>query len=546
MLMLVSACESYLLNNGSFTLPPGRYWMNQQSSNLTYDRLNGAIGSGEPNEEAHEEPNNETYAYYNENPYLQVVREPLSTFSIDVDTASYSNIRRFLQEGKLPPKDAVRIAEMVNYFPYDYTPPHTEHPVALHVDGASCPWEPKHRLVRVALKAKSYSDDNMPPRNLVFLIDVSGSMNEPKRLPLVKESLRLLVEKLTEKDRVSIVTYAGDTSVRLHATPGHEKRKILHIIDSLKSEGSTNGSSGIELAYQQARTAFISNGVNRVILATDGDFNVGITSEAELIRFIEEKRKTGVYLSILGYGFGNLKDSTMQKLAHHGRGHYAYIDSLDEARKLFVEQGGALAVVANDVKVQIEFNPKQVGSYRLIGYESRLLRPEDFKNDATFAGDMGSGHCVTALYELIPAGENNSTGNADALKYQQTPKLANVAGNGEWLTAKVRYKLPEETTSKEISAVLPALGMKMTPTGDFRFAMAVTAFGMLLRDSEFKGNADYAGVLAIAKDAVGEDKTGRRSDFLKLVKLADALDKKTPKEADDDKATPKEQRIGNR
>lgn len=462
--------------------------------------------------------NTESYANYQDSGFLPVARQPLSTFSIEVDSASYSNVRRFLNDGEAPPKDAVRVAELVNYFNYEYPTPTSGHPVGLAVDGGPCPWNENHRLARIMLKAVSFTAENMPPRNFVFLVDVSGSMNDPQKLPLVKASLRMLVEHLTQRDRVSIVTYAGDTTVLLPATSGSEKRTIIAAIESLDSGGSTNGASGIERAYEQAKAGFISNGVNRVILATDGDFNVGITSQDDLVSLIEKKRDQGIYLSVLGYGMGNLKDSTMQKLAHHGDGHYAYVDSLEEARKLFVEQGGALAVVAKDVKLQVEFNPSKVSAYRLIGYENRILKNEDFKDDKKDAGDLGSGHAVTALYEIVPTGVAiKLKDDVDPLKYQR-PVATIPTGSTDYLTVKLRYKQPAGGASKEIAAVLPE--KSTASNNDYWFAATVAEFGMLLRDSEYKGTASYKEVLKRAEDLVRMKNDAQREEFVQLVRKA--------------------------
>jgi Ca-activated chloride channel family protein len=469
----------------------------------------------------------ESYNRIVDNPFKLVTRDPLSTVSAAVDTASYSNVRRFLNEGQLPPKDAVRIEDFVNYFAYDYPAPKGDHPVAFAPELAPCPWNAKHMLFRVGIQARKLDPSQMPMRNFVFLIDVSGSMDSPERLPLVKQSLKLLVDQLGPGDRVSIVTYAGDTSLRLPTTPGNQKEKILGVIESLNAGGSTAGASGIEMAYEQAEKSFRTDGINRVILATDGDFNVGISDDAELVRMIEQKRKTGVFLTILGYGMGNLKDAKMEQLAHHGNGHYAYIDSLDEAKKLFVEQGGALVTVAKDVKIQVEFNPKRVAGYRLIGYENRVLAAEDFKDDTKDAGDMGSGHTVTAIYELVPAGENVEIPGVDKLKYQQEPKFAPAADSDEWLTVKMRYKDPDAETSKELSAVVSGPPSKEM-SADFRFAASVAGFGMLLRDSPYKGSATFGMVREMAGKSLVNDPNGHRAAFVKQVERAEALSAPKP------------------
>ncbi len=469
------------------------------------------------------EHNTEDYDRIFENPFLSAKEYPQSTFSTAVDTAAYSNIRRFLNEGELPPKDAVRIADMLNYFDYAYTEPRGEHPVAIGLEMAPCPWNTKHHLLKIALKAKTIPLSESPPRNLVFLIDTSGSMSDANRLPLVKDSLELLVNQLRGDDRVSIVTYAGEASLRLPPTPGHMRKKILNAIHSLHAGGSTNGGGGIVMAYDQAQKSFIEGGVNRVILATDGDFNVGISSDAELVRLIEKKRDTGVYLTVLGYGMGNLKDNKLEQLAHHGNGHYAYIDTIDEAKKVFVDQGGALAIVAKDVKLQVEFNHKQVNAYRLIGYENRMLRNEDFRNDAKDAGDLGSGHTCTALYEIVPVGVEIPVKTAGELKYQKADGDTEVARTGEWLTVRMRYKHPDTEKAKELDVVMPEGGLSQRPSDDFRFAVSVAAFGMLLRDSEYKGDATFDAVKKWANGALADDRNGLRSEFVGLVDKARRL-----------------------
>jgi Ca-activated chloride channel family protein len=442
-----------------------------------------------------------------------------------VDTASYSNVRRFLLEEKsLPPADAVRVEELVNYFPYTYAPPKGDAPVGFTLELGQCPWNAKHLVARIGVAARTIDPAHMPPRNLVFLIDTSGSMDAPNRLPLLKKSLRTLVERLTARDRVAIVTYAGTAGLALDSTPGNEKRKILAAIGRLQASGSTNGGEGIRLAYQIAeRNCFHGKieSVNRVILGTDGDFNVGVTSQDELVKLIEEKRKSGVYLTVLGFGMGNLKDATLQKLAQHGDGHYAYIDTEAEARKVFVEQGGALTVVAKDVKLQVEFNPRRVGAYRLIGYESRLLKDRDFNDDTKDAGDMGSGHTVTALYEIVPPGQP-VPGTVDPLRYQAAPRLplSAAAAGDEWLTVKMRYKHPESARSEMVSEALSGEPRRLAETtDDFRFASAVASFGMLLRESQYRGDATFAGVRQMAAGACGRT-PGHRGGFLELVDAA--------------------------
>jgi Ca-activated chloride channel family protein len=481
--------------------------------------------------------NTATYDHIEENPFLEAKSNPLSTFSIDVDTASYSNIRRFLNEGALPPKDAVRVEEMINYFNYDYAQPNDEKPFAVQVDLASCPWESSHRLVRIGLKGKEIAMDKRGASNLVFLLDVSGSMEPAERLPLVKQAMRLLVEKLTENDRVAIVVYAGGSGLVLPSTNGAHKEEILQALENLQAGGSTNGAQGIELAYQVAQTNFIKGGVNRVILATDGDFNVGVTDQGDLIRMIQDKAKGGVFLSVLGVGADNLKDSTMQKLADKGNGNYAYLDSLDEARKVLVQQmNGTLVTIAKDVKIQVEFNPARVASYRLIGYEKRMLRKEDFNNDKIDAGEIGAGHTVTALYEVVPAGASvnpaESVPPVDRLKYQgaETSKGTShrdvATGSGEILTVKLRYKKPDGDKSELLERpVTDSNAAFASASPDFKFAAAVAEFGMLLRDSEHKGNGTLGAVLEWAQEGKGGDPNGYRAGFIEMVRKARALKK---------------------
>jgi Ca-activated chloride channel family protein len=484
--------------------------------------------------EDEKEFNTAAYDRIYENPFLIAKDNPLSTFSIDVDTASYSNVRKFLTEGKMPPKDAVRVADFINYFHYDYPEPQGEHPIALQADIAGCPWDDEHRLVRIGLQGKRIDTENMPARNLVFLIDVSGSMFAPNRLPLVQKGLSLLVEQLTAWDRVAIVVYAGDAGLRLPPTPGDRKDKIMRAVNGLSANGSTNGGEGIVQAYRVAQESFMEHGVNRVILATDGDFNVGVTNQGDLLRLIEEKRKSGVYLTVLGFGMDNLKDSTLEKLADKGAGHYAYIDTLDEARKVFVEDGAALVTIAKDVKVQVEFNPAQVGAYRLIGYENRLRRAEEFNDDTNAATPMGAGHTVTALYEIVPPGKKLNVPGVDPLKYQQTGTPTPAAANGEVLTVKVRYKEPKEEASKLISQTVKDSGTTFEKApADLRFAASAAAFGLVLRDSPYKGNATYSLVREMAeKSGARNGPDNHRIEFLNLVETAQRLAKQGRGEKD--------------
>ncbi|MFI5336593.1 MAG: von Willebrand factor type A domain-containing protein [Opitutales bacterium] len=469
--------------------------------------------------------NTEAYAYREDNPFLAVGQNPLSTFAIDVDTAAYANVRRFLAAGQRPPRDAVRIEELVNYFPYDYAGPQAGAPFAAHLEVASAPWAPEHRLVRIGLKGREVSEAARPPASLVFLLDVSGSMDEPNKLPLVKRSMRLLVDKLRADDRVAIVTYAGTSGLALPSTSLRDKGAILAAIDGLEAGGSTNGGAGLQLAYDIAKANFRPGGVNRVLLATDGDFNVGVTGEGDLVRLIEEKAKSGVFLTVLGFGMGNYKDATLEKLAERGHGNYAYIDTLAEARKALVEQaGGTLVTIAKDVKIQVEFNPAAVQAYRLIGYENRLLRPEDFNNDKIDAGEIGAGHTVTALYEVVPTGVPlPETGRVDPLKYQRPADPGRRAGNSaEMLTVKVRYKEPAGEVSNRLEFPLRDEGRQFADAStDFKFAAAVASFGMILRDSPHKGAATLTEVAAWAQDGTGRDPGGYRSEFIGLVKQAE-------------------------
>ena len=471
--------------------------------------------------------NAEEYGQIQENGFKSVSDAPLSTFSIDVDAASYSNMRRFINKGELPPVDAIRTEELVNYFSYDYPKPTGSDPVKITMEAGACPWNAVHRLVRIGLKAREIPTDNLPASNLVFLIDVSGSMWGANRLDLVKSSLKLLVNNLRDKDKVAIVTYAGSAGVKLEATLGSDKQKIREAIDELTAGGSTAGGAGILLAYKIAKKNFISNGNNRIILCSDGDFNVGVSSAEGLEQLIEKERKSGVFLTVLGYGMGNYKDKKIQVLAEKGNGNHAYIDNLQEANRVLVSEFGAtLHTVAKDVKLQVEFNPSQVQAYRLIGYESRLLKDEDFNNDAKDAGDMGAGHTVTAFYEVIPTGiKNEYVGKIDDLKYQKKEKVTvKPTGSNDLLTVKLRYKAPDKDVSKKME--LPFVDNKgNNVSSDFRFASAVAMFGQLLRDSDFKGNASYDKVINLAKQGLNNDDKGYRREFIRLVEAAKGLER---------------------
>ena len=470
----------------------------------------------------------ESYAGIIENRFQSAKNNPLSTFGIDVDAASYSTLRRFINNGQLPPKNAVRIEEMINYFSYNYPQPDNDAPFSVNSEISEAPWNPQHRLVKIGLQGKKVNTDKLPPSNLVFLIDVSGSMNQANKLPLLKSSLKMLVGQLRDEDKVSIVVYAGAAGLVLAPTPGDKKQTITDAIEKLSAGGSTAGGEGIKLAYNTARENFIKGGNNRVILATDGDFNVGVSSDSEMQSLIEKQRESGVFLTVLGYGMGNYKDSKMEILANKGNGNYAYIDNINEARKVLVNEfGGTLFTIAKDVKLQVEFNPAKVQMYRLIGYENRLLNKEDFNNDKKDAGDLGAGHTVTALYEVIPTGvKSKFSESVDDLKYQKTKEvdLSNAANGNELFTVKLRYKKPDEAVSKLI--VKPVIDERASwakTSGDFRFAASVAAFGMLLRNSEFKQQTTYEKLISWMKPATGSDEEGYRKELLNLVKSAQLL-----------------------
>ncbi len=469
--------------------------------------------------------NTEEYNGINENIFHDAFKNPLSTFSIDVDAASYSNVRRFIQLGQRPPKDAVRIEEMINYFDYDYAQPKGEDPFSINTEISTAPWNPKHKLVHIGLQGKNIAKDKLPPSNLVFLIDVSGSMSDENKLPLLKSSFKLLVEQLRAQDRVAIVVYAGAAGLVLPSTSGAEKKKIIESLENLQAGGSTAGGAGIQLAYAIAKENFKVGGNNRVILATDGDFNVGESSNGGMERLIEEKRKEGVFLTTLGFGMGNYKDSKMEILADKGNGNYMYIDSILEAQKALVNEfGGTLFTIAKDVKLQIEFNPAKVKAYRLIGYENRVLKSEDFNNDKKDAGELGSGHAVTALYEVIPVGVESEFDKIDELKYQN-PKIEAAANNSnEIMTVKFRYKKPDSEVSKLIVHPLLDQNLNLNETSDnFRWSAAVAGFGMILRESEYVKDFSREEVLSLAIGAKGEDKEGYRIEFINMVKSTKAL-----------------------
>ncbi|MGJ8640443.1 MAG: vWA domain-containing protein [Opitutaceae bacterium] len=502
--------------------------------------LDGGAVSGE-------DFNTEEYGKLVENPFRSPEVEALSTFSIDVDTASFANVRRFLNDGSLPPSDAVRIEELVNYFEYDYAAPEesadavegsssikelVEQPFAVHTELGDAFWRPGHQLLKIGLKGYELDWDKRPQTNLVFLLDVSGSMGSAKKLPLVKDALELLVRKLDGRDRVAIVVYAGASGLVLPSTTANNTETILHAMGNLKAGGSTNGGEGIELAYKVAKDHFIEEGVNRVILCTDGDFNVGVGDTGALTRVIEEKAKSGVYLTICGFGRGNLNDELMESLSNSGNGNYAYIDSQSEARRAFSQgAAGSVLTIAQDVKIQIEFNPAKVKAYRLIGYENRILNAEDFNDDTKDAGELGSGHTVTALYEIAPHDSDLSLSTVDPLKYQSRSVATDE--NSELATVKLRYKWPREDSSNLLSQVVEdEVETFASCSEDFRFASAVAAWGMILRESEFQADASLSKVLKIAEGALGNDSGGLRSGFLELIERTDSLSPATSKKSD--------------
>ncbi|MEM9896243.1 MAG: von Willebrand factor type A domain-containing protein [Bacteroidota bacterium] len=466
--------------------------------------------------------NTEEYAAISENGFKKVADHALSTFSIDVDAASYSNVRRFLNAGKLPPKDAVRVEEMINYFSYDYQAPESNEPFSIETAVTKAPWNTSHLVARVGLQGKKLDMKKAPASNIVFLLDVSGSMSAPNKLPLLKSAFKLLANELRSKDKVAIVVYAGAAGVVLHPSDGSEKGKIMQALENLEAGGSTAGGAGIKLAYKLANEQFIVGGNNRVVLATDGDFNVGASSNGEMQRLIEQKREEGIFLTVLGFGMGNYKDSKMEILANKGNGNYAYIDNMKEAKKVLVNEfGGTMYTIAKDVKIQVEFNPAQIQAYRLIGYENRLLNNEDFNDDKKDAGELGSGHNVTALYELILVGvKSDFVSSVEPLKYQSGRKERQQYGN-ELMEVKLRYKDPDGVTSKLLSETI--YDQISNGNEEMNWALAAAGFGMLLRDSEYKGDLDYKQLLTLAKASRGEDRFGYRSEMIHLIEIASGL-----------------------
>ncbi len=493
-------------------------------------RMNSTASTGDIEEKTEErkrvkteeEPVTDDYGIVHENEFEKVTQKPLSTLSIDVDVASYSLIRNYLNQGMRPPKEAVRLEEMINYFSYDYPQPKDGNPFSITGEISAALWNTKHKLLHVGIQGKDIAKENLPPSNLVFLIDVSGSMHGPAKLGLVQQSLRLLVNELNERDKIALVVYAGASGLVLPSTPCNKKEEILKAIDNLQAGGGTAGAAGINLAYKVAQENFLQQGNNRIILCTDGDFNIGVSSETDLVSLIEDKRKSGVFLSVLGYGMGNFKDHKMEQLADKGNGNYAYIDSENEANKVLVkEMGGTLLTIAKDVKIQIEFNPVKVKGYRLLGYENRLLADRDFNDDTKDAGEIGAGAGVTALYEIITDdAEMKSIGSVDSLKFQKPIGVA-TTGSDEWLTVKVRFKAPDGNVSKLTQLDIKDQGITLDKSSDnFRFSAAVASFGMLLKDSKFKGDFSMEKVIAIAKNSLGKDNEGYRAAFIQVVKSA--------------------------
>ena len=491
--------------------------------------VQGVVMGGMRKEQSYQSQQNwntEEYDRIYENRFLLALQNPLSTFSIDVDTASYSNVRRFINSNQFPYKDAVRIEEMINYFSYDYPQPKKDHPFSITTEISACPWNASHRMIHIGLQGKTLESRQLPSSNLVFLLDVSGSMGQPNKLPLLQKAFRLLVNELGPKDRVSIVVYAGAAGLVLPSTAASRKETIASAIERLSAGGSTAGGAGIKLAYKVAQENFIQEGNNRIILATDGDFNVGVSSTSELVRMVEDYRKKGIFLTILGFGMGNYKDGRMEQLADKGNGNYFYIDNLMEAKKVFVnDMRGTLFTIAKDVKLQLEFNPAKVKAYRLIGYENRMLSKEDFADDTKDAGELGAGHTVTALYEIIPFGSTEEIPGVDELKYQENEISPKAFKNKEILTLKLRYKKPDGKKSKLIVHPLQDKNVILAKTSDnFKFSASVAAFGMLLRDSEFKGDSSYKSVLELARDGKGKDFFGYRAEFIQLVEKCSLLD----------------------
>lgn len=471
--------------------------------------------------------NTEEYDRLEENRFKTTRENPLSTFSIDVDTASYSNLRRFIHQNRMPPKDAVRIEEMINYFDYDYPEPTGKAPFSITTEAGPAPWNTEHRLVHIGLCGKRLDYEDLKPANLVFLIDTSGSMDDDNKLPLLKQSFKLLLNELGQKDRIALVAYAGSAGLVLPSTAAVEKKKIMAAIDQLSAGGGTAGGEGIELAYKVAVQNLIKEGNNRVVLATDGDFNLGVSSTAELVRLIEEKRKQDIYLTILGFGMGNYKDGRMEQISNAGNGNYFYIDTIREAEKVFVREMRAnLFTIAKDVKIQVEFNPAKVAAWRLIGYENRLLAKEDFADDTKDAGELGAGHTVTAIYEIVPPGVKIDIPKVAPLKYQEATVKPEAEASAELMTVRLRYKPIGQDTSRMLSTSVSHVFSLLDDTStNYRFSAAVAGFGMLLRDSPFKKDLGYDQVLDLARNSMGDDPSGDRAEFVQLVKTCGLLTK---------------------
>lgn len=526
--------DSSTTEQGNIASSPTRMNRNQEKKEMSSDKDYTYVISEEEYYLTDDQisQNTEEYQKQIENKFIQSLKEPLSTFSIDVDNASYSNARRFIQSGQLPNSDAVRIEEFINYFDYDYKKPTGKHPFSVSTEISTAPWNEKHKLVHVGIQGKDIDYDNLAPSNLVFLIDASGSMGAENKLPLLRSSLKLLLSGLNKNDRIAIVAYAGAAGLVLESTPANETDKIMKALDAVSAGGSTAGGAGIQLAYSLAKDNLIKEGNNRVILCTDGDFNVGANSAQDLVKMIETKRNDGIYLTLCGFGMGNYKDHQMEELSNAGNGNYFYIDNIQEAKKVFVTQMRAtLFTIAKDVKIQIEFNPAKVAAYRLIGYENRMLNKEDFNDDKKDAGELGAGHTVTALYEIIPVGvKSEFFPSVDDLRYQKDDKIKEsytaASSSDELLNLKLRYKKPNEDTSNLIVNPLKDDNIALEKTSNnFRFSAAVAEFGMILRNSEFKSKANYNQVIDLAKNAKGNDSEGYRSEFLKLVESCQLMSK---------------------
>jgi Ca-activated chloride channel family protein len=523
--MAVCLCLPPLLFSGCGRTQPGAPLSAQYR---TADAASSPALSGAPSSSLERQPepnlqpefNTEQYEAITENPFVLALREPQSTFSIDVDTASYSNVRRLLQSGQRPPKGAVRIEELVNYFSYNYPEPDGEHPFSVSTELGVCPWENEHQLLRVALQGAKLTAEARPDCNLVFLLDVSGSMLAPQKLPLVKSAMQLLVKELNPTDRVAIVVYAGASGVVLDSTQAQQQSEILAAMEQLTAGGSTNGGQGIVLAYRLAQQNFIKSGINRVILCTDGDFNVGTTNDSDLVDLIQDQARSQVFLTVLGFGSGNLKDAKMEQLADKGNGNYAYIDSLLEARKVLVEQiGGTLVTIAKDVKLQLDFNPRYVQAYRLLGYENRVLENQDFRDDSKDAGEIGAGHSVTAFYEIIPPQVSLKSPTQPPSEFVQPTLIADQTSE-TLLTVSLRYKQPNSEAGNEFKVRFDQLQPQLKPSLDFQFASAVVAYGLLLRDSPYKAQANWNWVVETSQATLGQDPSGLRAEFLQLVKTA--------------------------